>query len=75
MVLQMPYLDKACVFVASSVENEEQARQEVQLWANGHGYKFAQTRRTFTIFRPNAQPREWVLLERTATDYPANSRN
>jgi hypothetical protein len=64
MVLQMPYSDQARVFVASSDENAEQARQEVMLWASGQGYKFAQAGRIFTIFRPDAQPREWVLLER-----------
>ena len=66
MVLQMPCPNQARVFVTSSVEDEEQARQEVQLWANGHGYQFAQSAPKFTIFRHDAQPREWVLLERAA---------
>lgn len=65
MVLQMPYADKVRVFAASSVENEEQARQEVRRWARGHGYQPAQNGRTFTIYRHNTQPREWVLLERS----------
>lgn len=66
MVLQMPYINKARIFAASSVENEEQARQEVQRWAKGHGYKPAKADRTFTIYRRGALPREWVLLERGA---------
>ena len=66
MVLQMPYADKAHLFAASSAENEEQARQEVRLWAGGQGYRPAPTGRTFTIYRRDALPREWVLLERGA---------
>ncbi len=65
MVLQMPCADKVRVFAASSVENEEQARQEVRRWASGHGYRPTQTERTFTIYRQDALPREWVLLERS----------
>ncbi len=65
MVLQMPYADKARVFAASSVENEEQARQEVRRWASGHGYQPAKMDRTFTIYRRDSLPREWVLLERS----------
>jgi len=64
MVLQMPYVNKARVFAASSVENQEQARQEVRRWASGHGYRPASIDRTFTIYRQDALPREWVLLER-----------
>ena len=64
MVLQMPYANKARVFAASSVENEEYARQEVRLWASGNGYKRADRDRTFTIYRQDGMPREWVLLER-----------
>jgi hypothetical protein len=75
MVLQMPYPDQARVFVASSDENAEQARQEVMLWASGHGYQVTPSGRTFLIFRPDAQPREWVLLERAATDSEAACRN
>ena len=63
MVLQMPYPEKGSVFVASSDENKDQARQEVQNWASGQG--LAEAGRTFTIFRPDAVPREWVLMERT----------
>jgi hypothetical protein len=66
MVLQMPCPDKARVFVASSVENREQARQEMRLWANDQGYRFAPKDRTFTVYRQDATPREWVLLERAA---------
>ncbi len=66
MVLQMPFADKARVFAASSVENEEQARQEVRRWASDQGYRFASAGRTFTIYRQDAAPREWVLLERAA---------
>ncbi len=65
MVLQMPYPERASVFVASSAESEEQARQEVKTWASGHGYHLTPAGRTFTIFRPDAAPREWILLERT----------
>ena len=68
MVLQMPCADKARMFAASSVENEEQARLEVRRWANGHGYQPAKTDLTFMIYRRDAQPREWVLLERGAQD-------
>ena len=75
MVLQMPYLVQDRVFIASSDENAEQARQEVMLWASGHGYQFAQAGRTFLIFRPDAQPREWVLLERAATEDAAIYHN
>ena len=64
MVLQMPYANKARVFAASSVENEEYARQEVRLWARGNGYRRANMDRTFTIYRQDGMPREWVLLER-----------
>lgn len=66
MVLQMPCSSKARVFAASSVENKEQARQEVWRWANGQGYRAAQHDRTFTIYRRDAAPREWVLLEQDA---------
>ena len=66
MVVQMPCADKTRVFAVSSAENEEQARQEVRRWASGHGYRLAKTDRTFTIYRRDALPREWVLLERGA---------
>ncbi len=52
------------MFAASSMENEEQARQEVRRWASGHGYRPAQDKRTFTIYHRGSLPREWVLLER-----------
>ncbi len=68
MVYQMPCPDNAHLFAASSVENEEQARQELELWASGHGYRIAQEAETFTIFRGSNQPREWVLLERAAAN-------
>ncbi len=64
MVFQMPCVGKARVFAASSVENREQARQEVGRWASGHGYQPPQSDRTFMIYRRDAEPREWVLLER-----------
>lgn len=63
----MPCPDKAYVFAASSVENEEQARQEVKVWAQDEGYGAPQARRVFTVFRPDASPREWALLERRST--------
>lgn len=66
MVCQMPCPDRAHVFVASSVENEEQGRREVQSWANGNGYQVAASSHTFTTFRGGCRPREWTLLERGA---------
>jgi len=66
MVFQMPYADKARMFAASSEQNAERARQEVGRWANGHGYRPAQDGRTFTIYRRDSVPREWVLLEQSA---------
>ena len=65
MVLQMPCSNRARVFAASSAENKEQARQEVGRWASGQGYRLAQDDRTFTIYRRDAEPREWVLLEQS----------
>lgn len=65
MVYQMPCPDRAHVFVASSVENEEQARKEVRAWARGNGYKEASDR-TFTTFQGGLRSREWTLLERGA---------
>ena len=70
MVLQMPYASKARLFAASSAENKEQARQEVGHWASGQGYRPVQDDRTFTIYRRDAEPREWVLLEQDS-----NARN
>ena len=69
MVYQMPCPDQTHLFAASSVENEEQARQELELWASGHGYEIAQSAGTFTIFRGGNQPREWVLLEPAASNF------
>lgn len=66
MVVQLPYPDKSHVFVASNAENEEQADREVRLWAAGHNYQRQRADRTFTIYKPNVRPREWVLLERAA---------
>ncbi len=66
MVYQMPCPDKAHVFAASSVENNEKARREVQAWASGHGYQRPQVENVFTVFRSGVQAREWVLLEREA---------
>ena len=64
MVYQMPCPDKAHVFAASSVDDEEQARQEVQAWASGNGYRIASMGNTFTVFGGGSRTREWVLLER-----------
>ena len=64
MVYQMPCPDRAHVFAASSVENEEQARGEVRAWADENGYRAEAAKRTFTTFRGGSQPREWTLLER-----------
>ena len=64
MVVQMPCPDTTRVFAASSSDNEEQARQEVQTWADGNGYRLSQPGRPFTIYHANQPGREWALLER-----------
>lgn len=66
MIYQMPCPDKAHVFAASSVENNEKARREVQVWASGHGYRRPQTENVFTVYRSGVSTREWVFLERDA---------
>ena len=66
MVYQMPCPDKAHVFAASSVEDEEQARREVESWASGNGFQVAESSQTFTTFRGGSRSREWILLERAA---------
>ncbi len=65
MVYQMPCPGKKGVFVASSYEGQEQAQRELQGWAAGHGYRFASSERTFTVYGHEQQPRQWVLLTRT----------
>ncbi len=66
MVFQMPYAGNSRVFAASSEQNQEEARRELHLWADGRGYRPAQNGRTFTTYRGDALPREWVLLEQSA---------
>ena len=71
MVYQMPCPGKdgtleESIFVASSYEGHEQAQQELQGWAAGHGYRFAAADRTFTVYGHEQQPRQWVLLKRAA---------
>ena len=66
MVFQMPYAGNARVFAASSEQNQEEARQELHSWAIGRGYRPAQNGRTFTTYRGDALPREWMLLEQSA---------
>ncbi len=63
MVVQMPCPGKTQIFAASSVANQEHARREVQLWADGHGYRLAQPDRPFTIYHDGQAAREWSLLE------------
>lgn len=59
----MPYISNARMFAASSEQNQEEARRELHLWADGRGYRPAQDGRRFTIYHGDALPREWVLLE------------
>jgi len=68
MIVQLRCPDKAHVFAASSIENEEQARLEVLRWAIGHGYRLVQPSRPFIIYHDDRSVREWVLLERAVTD-------
>ena len=56
-------------FVASSVENQKQAKREVRRWARGQGYGLPLAAPTFTIFRPDAEPREWVFLEKPTSKH------
>ena len=63
MVVQMPCPGKTQIFAASSVVNQEYARREVKLWADGHGYRLAQPDRPFTIYHEGQADREWTLLE------------
>lgn len=64
MVYQMPGPGSKGVFVASSEPNPDQARQELQGWAAGNGYRMAEAARAFTVYGRDQQPRQWVLLER-----------
>ena len=64
MVYQMPCPGSKGVFAASSEPNPEQARQDLQDWAAGNGYRVAEAARAFTVYGRDQQPRQWVLLER-----------
>ncbi len=63
MVYQMPCPGSKGVFAASSEPNPDLARQELQGWAVGNGYRFAEAARAFTVYGRDQQPRQWVLLE------------
>ncbi len=63
MVYQMPCPGSKGVFVASSEPNPDHARQELQGWAAGNGYRLAEAARAFTVYGRDQQPRQWVLLE------------
>ena len=67
MVVQMPCPGKARVFAASSFDDEELARQELQSWASRNGYRLTQPGRPFTIYHADHSAREWTLLERQVT--------
>lgn len=75
MVYQMPCPGKAGIFVASSHETQDQAEQELQGWAAGHGYRFAAAERTFTVYGHEQQPRQWVLLERNQKSSETSSQS
>ena len=66
MVYQMPCPGSKGVFVASSYPNPDQAQQDLQTWATGNGYRFAEAARTFTVYGRDQQPRQWLLLERAS---------
>ena len=72
-LLKCPVPGKARVFAASSFDDEEQARQELQTWATGHGYRLAQPSRPFTIYHADHSAREWMLLEREVTRLRLNT--
>lgn len=63
MVYQMPGPGSQGVFAASSDANPDQARQELQDWAAGNGYRIADAARAITVYGRDQQPRQWVLLE------------
>ncbi len=67
MILQMPNHDHRWLFVASSLDNNIQADQEIAGWASAHGYRLPAPERTYTIYHDKTVTREWKLLERRAS--------
>ena len=65
MVLQMPCPDKQFVFVASSLEDLQQAENEIVTWASSHGYRLPAATQIFTLYSAETTTREWHLLERS----------
>lgn len=65
MVLQMPCPDKQFVFVASSLEDRQQAEKEIVIWASSHGYRAPTVDRIFALYSEERLAREWRLLERS----------
>jgi hypothetical protein len=70
MVYQMPCPGKnggltASAFVASSYQSQNQAQHELESWAAGNGYCYAEATRTFTVYGREQQPRQWVLMQRS----------
>jgi len=64
MILQMPNRNKEWLFVASNLDNDSQADQEIAGWASLNGYRMPSPEHTYTIYRDKAVAREWKLLER-----------
>ena len=64
MVLQMPCPDEKFVFVASSLEDRQQAEKEIVVWASSHGYRLPKIDQLFTLYSEELRAREWRLLER-----------
>ena len=64
MVLQMPCPEEQFVFVASSLEDQQQAENEILTWASSHGYRSPATDQIFTLWSRDSRRREWRLLER-----------
>ncbi len=64
MVLQMPCPDATFVFVASSLEDRQQAEGEIVVWASSHGFRASAADQTFTLYSEDQRAREWRLLEK-----------
>ena len=65
MVFEMPCPDKRFVFVASTLEDQQQADTEITTWASSHGYRTPPEDQVFTIFSKVTAVREYRLLERS----------
>lgn len=63
MVLEMPGPDKHCLFVASSLDDQDKAESEIAAWARLYGYHLSDDQ-IFTLFGGNTEAREWHLAER-----------